>query len=106
MAQQTDRFAVNPWNGVRQLTAIGCFESHDTPRDDQLLKEFENKIQNFETYIAVEREERMVVNKLAMYFSQGYKLRPNESAEDFIARCEGNYETLQKGAQNGIHERA
>ena len=75
-------------SGSFLLTSHGCFQRHNKTREEQELTKKESRIRNFETYNRTEHEERGIQNKLARYFNQGYKLRPNESAEAFIARIE------------------
>lgn len=82
------RFATNSETGVNQLTTLGCMARFNIPRTEMELSKLENALRNFSLTNSAEREEKRIQNKLAEFFRLGYKLRGNESAEKFIARCE------------------
>jgi hypothetical protein len=77
-------------SGARLLSTVGCFQRHNRTRDEQELTTKETKIRNFETFNREDRAEQRLQNKLVQYFNQGYKLRPDESAEAFIERVEAD----------------
>jgi hypothetical protein len=81
------RFAYNPETGVRQLTAAGCNEKYDMPREEIYLTASENKQRNWENWNRSEAEERRLIIRAHAYFQQGLKLRPDESLEHFVNRC-------------------
>jgi hypothetical protein len=83
-----DRFANEEFTGVNKLTSVGCMKRFDIPREEVYHTDRENKLRNWELSNRAEREERRLVNTAARLFTQGHKLRPDESIEDFIERIE------------------
>lgn len=81
-----DKFAYNPWTGVRKLTATGCMGKFDLTREEMHLSEKESKIRNWEMRNRTEYEEDRMLCMLSNCFELGYKLLPNESAEQLIER--------------------
>ena len=88
MKTKEERFANNPETGVNKLTAVGCMARFNVLRTAMELNEHENVTRSFSYPNIAEREEKRIQNKLTILFRMGYKLRGNESAEKFIARCE------------------
>lgn len=70
------------------LSSHGCFQRHNIKRKDMYLNDKENKLRNWELNNRSEREEKQLVIKAHSLFNKGYKLRPDESIETFIERCE------------------
>ncbi len=89
-----EKFSVNPDNGSYKLRADGCFKRHDIDRIKQLQTEKEDITRDFTYDNKEERLERRFMNKLSMYISQGMKPLATESIEDFVARCEGDFEVI------------
>jgi len=86
-----ERFAIADGigeNGSYKLTADGCNKRHDLSRDAMNMTEAESKKRNWELPNRAEWEEQQIQLKLFTYFQKGYKLREDESAEDFIERIE------------------
>ena len=81
------RFASNDMTGVSKLTSIGCMERFNVHRSEMLLTDSENKTRNFERWNRTEYEERIIqLNLFKAFHKLGYKLRPNESAEELLQR--------------------
>ena len=93
MTSFRDRFDTddNPHNttGVYKLTSVGCMERFKIDRDDMMLTPAENRTRNWENSNRAEREERMLLGKVATLLKKGYKILPtDESLEEFVLRCQ------------------
>lgn len=81
-----DRFAIdNKWKAFK-LTSYGCFQRHNTPRDEQNMDRQESRKRNFENISRCEWEERALMNDLSRFTSMGYKIGADEMVEEFVAR--------------------
>ena len=82
------RFETNDDSGAYKLTADGCCKKYQTPREEMYLTKWENRVRNLETFNRSDREEARIINKLAYYITNGYKLRVEETIEEFVVRCD------------------
>jgi hypothetical protein len=84
-----DRFDTNDdTTGVWKLTADGCMKRFDIPRQEVELSRKENYTKNFAYPNREQRLDNMNIAKASEFFQRGMKLRPDESLEEFVARCE------------------
>ena len=87
---------------VYKLTATGCMQRHNIPRDEMMNTKKENITRNFEYRNRAEREETYLLNKVATLFSMGYKLSAVDAARaevngtdalaEFVERIENDIE--------------
>ena len=68
------------------LTACGCFERHNLPREAQYLSEKENHRTSFATFNKTEYQERQLMNMVAFLQKQGCSLLQDETLEQYVMR--------------------
>lgn len=91
MSKFTDKFDTNEdplyTANCWKLTATGCMERHNLTRDAMMLTRKETKKANWELPNRAEWEEKRLLNTVASLFKQGYRLRKEETLEEFVTRC-------------------
>jgi hypothetical protein len=74
------------WNSFC-LTADGCYQRHNIPRDKQYLTDQESTRKAFAGHNRVVADDRRINNMLSILASKGVNdLRADESVEEFIIR--------------------
>lgn len=86
------------------LTACGCFERHNLPREAQYLSEKENHQTSFATFNKTEYQERQLINMVAFLQKQGCSFLPDESLEQYVMRnkdklSEQHMESLERSME-------
>lgn len=68
------------------LSASGCFERHNTPREAQYLSNQENRRADFSTFNRTEYQEGRLMNMVTILQKQGCSLLADESLEQYVLR--------------------
>ena len=81
-----NRFAYDDEHNSYCLTAIGCYERHSTPRNQQYMTDMESKIRNFDTTSREEWAERQLISNAAQLKTKGCEFIAGETLEKFVLR--------------------
>ena len=80
------KFAQNPLNGSYKLTASGCFDRHNTTRDEQNMTQEETVNKERSGWNHSEYSERKNLEFMRLLIKFGEVMRPTETMEEFVER--------------------
>lgn len=73
-------------SGVSKLTAAGCYQRFNIPREEMYMTRAETRRANFEYPNQAERQERRLLGRVAELIRQGKRPDPNMSLEEWVEK--------------------
>ena len=80
------KFAQNPLNGSYKLKADGCFERHNTTRDEQNMTQQETNKKEMSGWNHSEYSERQNLEHMRKLIKLGMVMGATETMEEFVQR--------------------